>query len=254
MIVKTEAIVLSAMNYRDSSKIVRLYTRQFGKISVIAKGAREAKSKFRSSLEPMSYVTAVIYKSDNRELQLLSQCDAIVAFYHLTEDMEKMSAAMSVVELVDIVTHDEEQNDNLFTLLLNHLHVVNSATKSPIVALYYFETQLAVLLGLKPDLHKCSFCQKRVEGDMAKSEQFLLLSEGILCYECSENSPARKISASSLRVMQRMQEVESVESIMSLQLTPLVKEEVGRSLREHLQHHIEGFRGLRSEEVFGAIL
>ena len=107
MIVKTEAIVLSAMKFRDTSKIVRLYTREFGKVSVVAKGARDAKSKFRSALQPMSHVSAVIYKNDNRELQLLSQCDSITSFHHLTEDMEKMCAALSALELVDVVTHDE---------------------------------------------------------------------------------------------------------------------------------------------------
>ncbi len=254
MIVKTEAIVLSAMYYRDTSKIVRLYTRQFGKISVIAKGARDAKSKFRSALEPMSYVTAVVYKNDNRELQLLSQCDSISNFYHLTEDMPKMYAAMSAVELVGVVTHDEEQNDRLFNLLLNHLHVVNSATKNEVVALYYFETQLADLLGLKPNLKDCSYCLKDLENVMAEQARFTVLNEGVLCNECSATSPARTISASSLRVMQRMQKVETVESIMSLHLAPLEVDEIGRSLREHLTRHVEGFRGLRSEEVFGAIL
>lgn len=254
MIVKTEAIVLSSMNFRDTSKIARLYTEQFGKISVIAKGARDPKSKFRSSLEPMSYVSAVIYKNENRELQLLSQCDSKTVFYHLTEEMGKMHAAMSAVELVDIVTHDEERNENLFGLLLNHLHVVNTATKSEIVALYYFETKLAMLLGLMPNLHMCLHCQRKLDEDTKGQRRFVLMEDGVLCDECSSHSPKRKISPAALRIMQRMQDVGSADAIMSLQLTPLVKDEVGRSLREHLTMHVEGFRGLRSEEVFGAIL
>jgi DNA repair protein RecO (recombination protein O) len=254
MIVKTEAIVLSAMKFRDTSKIVRLYTKEFGKVSAIAKGARDAKSKFRSALEPMSYVTAVVYKNDNRELQLLSQCDSIVSFHHLTEEMEKMHAAMSAVELADSVTHDEEQNDRLFTLLLNHLQVVNSATKNAVIALYYFETKLSELLGFKPDVHNCSYCQRNIEEGMSEKARFVLHNDGILCVGCSESSTLNKISATSLKVMQRLQEVASINSLMSLNLTPSVKEEVGRSLRQHFHKHVEGFRGLRSEEVFAAIL
>ncbi|MBI5473011.1 MAG: DNA repair protein RecO [Ignavibacteriae bacterium] len=134
MIVKTEAIVLSAMKFRDTSKIVRLYTKEFGKVSVIAKGARDAKSKFRGGLEPTNHVACVIYRHSNRELQLLSQCDIVQSFRTLSDNLEKMFAALSAVELVDLVSHGEDENQTLFTLLLNHIRVVNDATNHPVAA------------------------------------------------------------------------------------------------------------------------
>ncbi len=253
MIVKTEAIVLSAMKYRDTSKIVRLYTSEFGKISVIAKGARDSKSKFRSALQPMSYVSAVIYKNDNRELQLLSQCDAIRTFRYLGENIEKMYAAMSALELVDIVTQDEEENKQLFMLLLDVLELVNTVTKSPSIALYYFETRLSDLLGFQANLYSCSCCEKSVEHMIAENAKFTLVSQGVHCPACS---PARSntISSATLRMLQRLQEIREPETLMDLDLSPLIHEEVRHSLRQHLYQHIEGFRGLRSEEVFAAIL
>lgn len=255
MIVKTEAIVLSAMKYRDTSKIVRLYTSEFGKVSVIAKGARDSKSKFRSALEPMSYVAAVIYKNDNRELQLLSQCDAIRSFRYLSEDMEKMYAAMSALELVDIVTQDEEQNMNLFMLLLNVLELVNAATKSPLIALYYFETKLSDLLGFQPNLYICSRCGKNVEKMITRNAMFTLATQGVFCSECSHHpSSLSTISSATLQILQKLQETQNPDTLMDLNLSPSVNEEVRHSLRQHLHQHIEGFRGLRSEEVFAAIL
>ena len=77
MIESTDAIVLRAIKYGDTSKIVTLYTRRFGKVAVIAKGARSAKSKFGSALEPMSLIQAVFYRKENREVQLLSQADLL---------------------------------------------------------------------------------------------------------------------------------------------------------------------------------
>lgn len=254
MIVKTEGIVLSKMKYRDTSKILRLYTREFGKMSVIAKGARDAKCKFRSALEPMSYVACVIYKNDNRDLQLLSQCDVVLPFRHLCEDMEKMSVGMSVVELVDIVAHEEEQNEALFTLILSVLKGVNAATKNAVSALYYFEMKLSGILGFSPQLHTCLHCGMQVEGDVMDTAAFVPTNDGILCRVCSESSGRSGISSSAVKVLQRLQAVETVDSIMNLNLSPSTKEEVRRSLRRHLTHHIEGFRGLRSEEVFAALL
>ena len=255
MIAKTEAVVLSAMKFRDTSKIVRLYTKEFGKVSVIAKGARDAKSKFRGSLEPMNYVGCVIYRNNNRELQLLSQCDIIQTFRSLSDSMEKMFAAMSAVELVDIVSHGEDENQTLFDLLLNHIRVVNSATKQPSLALYYFETKLSELLGFKPELMRCTHCENCMEREEENYRGYATTSSGILCANCSEGlNNAEKISTASLAVLQRLQAANVVDSIMDMQLQPGTHDEVQRSLRSHLQNHIEGFRGLHSEEVFAAIL
>jgi DNA repair protein RecO (recombination protein O) len=252
MIVKTEAIVLSAMKYRETSKIVRLYTREFGKLSVIAKGARDRKSKFRSALDPMNRVACVIYKNENRELQLLSQCDVVSAFRHLSEDMEKMRAAMAAIELIAVVTHDEEANDPLYALLVEMLETVNDATNDASVALYYFEMKLADILGFKPELYECSYCAKETSEETAKG--FSVSGSGVVCSECSENSSAaNKISAGTLKVLQRLQHAEKLESVLRIQLSRVTKAEVHDVLRRHLQNHIEGFRGLKSEEVFAAI-
>ena len=61
MIVKTEAIVLRGRKQGDTSKLATLYTRDFGKIDVIAKGAREQKSKFGGALEMFARSTVVLY-------------------------------------------------------------------------------------------------------------------------------------------------------------------------------------------------
>ena len=64
MIAKTEAVVLRSMKYRETSRIVSFYTKQFGKISGIVKGARSPKNAFGSALQPMSHVSLVLYKKD----------------------------------------------------------------------------------------------------------------------------------------------------------------------------------------------
>ena len=73
MITKSEAIVLKSMDFRDSSKIVTFYTRSFGKLKGIAKGARQMKSKFGAALEPITRVSLVLYKKEHRDLQLISE-------------------------------------------------------------------------------------------------------------------------------------------------------------------------------------
>ncbi|MEO6696024.1 MAG: DNA repair protein RecO, partial [Ignavibacteria bacterium] len=71
-IVKTDAFVLKSFRYGDTSKIVTLFTEDFGKISAIVKGARNFKSKLCGVLESMNYINAIIYLKSSRELQLVT--------------------------------------------------------------------------------------------------------------------------------------------------------------------------------------
>jgi len=73
------------MKFRDTSKIVSLYTRRFGRVSVVAKGARDRKSRFGAALEPMSHVSAVFYKKERSDLHLLSQCDLLNGFRRIAD-------------------------------------------------------------------------------------------------------------------------------------------------------------------------
>src|SRR3989304_672478 len=105
MIVSTDAIVLRSMKYGDTSKIVTLYSRKYGKIKVIAKGARSAKSKYGASLEPMTHSSIVIYKTEHRELHLLSKCEIASPFHKLNDDGDKMVVGLALVEIVNMVMH-----------------------------------------------------------------------------------------------------------------------------------------------------
>lgn len=254
MIVKTEAIVLSTIKYGDTSKIVRLYTREFGRLSVIAKGARGPSSKFRAILEPMNHIATVIYKKSNRELQLLSQCDLLRSFPSLSEDLEKMAVGVSALELVMRATHEEEPHGELFRLMLDLFETVSTATKSNTVALYFFESKLADLLGFRPNVDACHECGRRLSEDSLGEKEVKVTATGIVCGDCAPYGSGRAVSAGTLRVLQRLQVLDSCSAAMNLSLSASIDDEVREVLRQHLQTHIEGFRGLRSERVFSALL
>jgi DNA repair protein RecO (recombination protein O) len=117
MITRTDAVVLKSMKYRDSSKIVTFYSRRFGKVQGIAKGARQMKSKFGAALEPLSAVSLILYKKDHRELQLISQCDTLKTYKNIHSELERLAVGLSIIELLNQLTREEEGNDALYTLL-----------------------------------------------------------------------------------------------------------------------------------------
>jgi DNA repair protein RecO (recombination protein O) len=254
VIVTAEAVVLRTRKYRDTSLVATLLTRHQGKIGVIAKGARDRKSRLGPSLQVMNHVTVVYYHKTTRDLQLLTQCDLVRAYRGLSDDMEKMASGMATIELVDAVTPAEEANEELFDLLTQTLSAVNGATKNARNALYYFEMRLLQNLGFRPDLHVCCQCATPLEGGTPVRGAHMSI-HGIVCPSCSgKGFGMEPLSAPAVRVLQRLQEIENPEACTRMTLTPHVRGEVAGVLRRFLLGHVEGLRTLRSEEVFSSLL
>ena len=257
MIAKTEAIVLRSRKYRETSKILNLYTKEFGKLSVIAKGARGPKSKFGSSLQPLSHVSTVLYKHDHRELHLLTQCDSVTQFRRLAEDLEKFTAAMSVVEMVEYVAHGEERNEQLFGLALSVLKAINEAEKNAINIQYYFELHLSDVLGFKPNFHTCISCNNALDEEHigTKGGELRLGNGGVLCAGCSERVGARgSISLGALRVLQRLQDATEPGAVIQMKLSDHQGEEVKTTLMQYLQSHVGGLHRLKARPLASSIV
>jgi DNA repair protein RecO (recombination protein O) len=256
VIVKTEAVILHGMKYRESSKILRMYTRQFGKISVIAKGARQPRSRFGSALEPMSHVSAVFYKKDQRELHLLTQCDLVSSYRSIANSVERLAPAMAIVELVDSAAHPDEPNEGLFSALVDSLRAIDDATTNHSHILYSFELKLSDVLGFRPNLSTCAGCGNplRVETVAATGAELHLSAGGVLCAQCSRHGIGREtVSWNALSCLQRLHDVGNAAEAANVEMSATQRREVHHLLQRYLQRHVAGFDRLKSETVFQAM-
>lgn len=275
MIVKSEAIVLKSMCYRDTSRIVTFYSEQFGKISGIAKGARDTKNKFGSSLQPMTKVSLVFYKKDNRDLHLISQCDTIQAYKNIHSSIDRMSVAMSMLELMNQVTHDEEKNQNLYSLLNDSFEVLERSCENFASVFYAYQLRLASLYGFAPSFGKCVGCRKSLETPKGfYAHSFHIEKGAFYCAHCGESQRVptklvnhfsgeerllgpreriQKISAESANLLRQLSIV-PIESVVELTFSQVVGNELEECLRLYLQSHFEDLRPLRSSRVFKQII
>src|ERR1700733_7951160 len=130
MIVTTEAIVLRARKHGETSKIVTLYTLSYGKLNVIAKGARETKSKFGGALEMFARSTVVFYKRDKQDaLSLLSKAETISSHSGILKSLDRIETATAIVELILNSMHDEEANEKLFAMLNSTLDTIATSNE-----------------------------------------------------------------------------------------------------------------------------
>ena len=117
MIISAESIVLHSRRYGDSSRIVTLYTRELGKVNVVAKGVRTTKSTIGAALEPLSHCRCTIYHGRNKELHTLSQAETITQRRNLTT-LEHLQGGLMMCEAI-MRTQTQEQSDEHVYELLN---------------------------------------------------------------------------------------------------------------------------------------
>jgi DNA repair protein RecO (recombination protein O) len=249
------------MKYRDTSKIVTFYSKKFGKLKGIAKGARSMKNKFGSSLEPMSHSMLLIYKKEHRDIHLISQCDSIDSYRSLTNDLDRMSIALAVIELVNRVTHHEEQNERLFALLIETLSTLNSCEKDYGKYLQAFKLRLVELFGYKPDFDFCSKCGKSmILENNGKPIAFQLARGAIFCNKCYKLDNSAKnyqdqktvftsFSAPGLQIARKLLNAQW-STLSNLKYNAQIGNEIDELVRLYLQYHFDGLKTLKSIELF----
>jgi DNA repair protein RecO (recombination protein O) len=247
MIVETEAVVLHAMKYGETSKIVTLYSKKFGKIKIIAKGVRSQKNKFGSSLEPMTISSVVFYKKEQRDLHLLSKSEIAEPITKLQNDSERMATGLALVELVNMVMHDEEENKAVYQLLRQSLETIDGAERNHLNILIAFMLKMFGLFGFGISLSNCAVCKKNVE-ELHIQFANLRLSDGkFICSGCSEGAGfgGVKIDWGVLKSLHYLQNCD-VPKATVLALKHTTRNEMIATLESYLRYHIEGSRTLKS--------
>ncbi len=182
-IVKTLAVVIRTRRMGETSKLVTLYSEEFGKLKVTAKGARRPKSKFGAALEVMTEVQAVCYLREDRELQILSECDVLQSFPALLRDFRRLSFASAACESVDRITIEQEPNQRLYRCLTGVLPALEEVEPEQIESLFwYFQLRLAEALGYRPELSGCVSCNAALSG--CEAPYFSAGLGGGLCSDC----------------------------------------------------------------------
>lgn len=151
MIVKTEAIVLNARKFGDSSRIAVLFTKEYGILSALAKGAYQPKSKFGASIEPIGHTLVTFYKKPGADLHLLSTSELVNPFIHIRSSLECMASALMILESVSQTQINNEPNSDLFSVLCSALESLNANCEYPFSVFSAFQVKLAELLGFAMD-------------------------------------------------------------------------------------------------------
>lgn len=164
---RAEAIVLRRQPVTESSLIVTWFTREFGKLKTMAKGARRPKGPFLGKIDLFYRDEILFLRSKRSDLHLLHDCFLENPHRKLRESVARVAVASYVCESVEIATEPEDRNDKLFDLLAKILELLERDGNAVLVI--WFELQLLAATGWAPKWNEHTATTKVLASLSAKN-------------------------------------------------------------------------------------
>ncbi|MCK4641609.1 MAG: DNA repair protein RecO [Candidatus Marinimicrobia bacterium] len=247
-LIKTEALVLKTIPFQETSSIVRLFTKEQGKISVIAKGARRMKSALRGYLEPLNYIEAIYYFKITRDIQTLSKVDLLQSFFSNTRDIECTLYGTAVLEVIDKVVRDHQYDDEIFYLAVQILKNMDLHADQCIVLFADFLLAVADILGYKLDTSVCSQCKARL-----KTAIYNPGSGRLICRDCGRyTSSAYKLSEHEIQFLNDLPGC-NFDIEVNISVEPSAAERITQLLIKYLSYHLDYPLNLKSLSLLSEI-
>jgi DNA repair protein RecO (recombination protein O) len=245
--VKSRAIVLRSYKLGETSKLVVCYTRDYGKVRLVAKGGRKGGGRFGAALEPLMVSRVVFYLKEGRGLSLLSEAGIEREFPSMRRDVVRMAYGSAVVELIDRLIHERESDSGLFDNVERSLAEMDQADEEQLDdVLWRFELSLAAALGYSPELSRCVQCGS-ADGRVAGFSSRL---GGLVCARCAASGPGTALTTVSVAELLRLiaADVRSGSaSGVGVRLTRAERDVVTRTLHEFLEE--QGGQRLRIKSM-----
>lgn len=240
MIVRTDAVVLHAFDYGETSRIVRLLTRPHGVVGVLARGARRPTSQFGSTLQPMSYVQAVYYHRPQRGLQTLKEAAHVVRFKRLMNDVPRLTIGLRVIETVRLRVEEGEAHPLVLDLLVRTLEHIDDAEGPIPNAAPWFQLHLAALLGFAPDVQREDVLALGDEGGRLLLQSGTVLPAGAEISESGllasgDGLPASRAALRAFAVLART----DLATAARMRLAPDVRQEAEGLVEAYVRTHFE---------------
>ena len=243
-LVVTDAIVLHAFDYLESSRILKLVTRDAGVRSVLARGARRSKKRFGSALDLYAQGVAQLQMKAGRELDTLADFDVVRARPQVARDLSRFAGAGAIAELT-LRFAGEAGDAGLFEAVESALDSIGAAQPDETRA-FTLAGAWRILreLGIAPTVDTCAECHAPV--DPTAQAMFSHPAGGTLCERCGHLArTGRRLPPSARNALRRW---------LSGNEHSLMTADEGRAhqrlLREFLREHLTEDRPLRAFDAW----
>jgi DNA repair protein RecO (recombination protein O) len=235
---KLAAVVLRAVDYGESDRVVLLFSRERGKVSAFARGARASRRRFGGALQPFTLLSAELRERPGADLLGLESVAVERAFGGIRGDLARIACAGYAAELSRELVRDHEPHRDLFELLVAYLSALDAGPARP-AALRAFELGALRAAGFMPRLDACARCGA---GLPPGAVRFDAEPGGALCPDCAARAGPGSVplSPATLRALRTLQEGGLAAAEAETLAPP-----AGREAREVLTRFVEHLLGKR---------
>ncbi len=250
---KTEGIVLKRWDYREKDTMVRVLTRDFGKVTARAISSKKITSKLAGHLEP--FIVADFFFAKSKTIDIVAGSNTIMRNERLRTSLTHMAAGQYIAEIVDRLVEDREVDSLLFEYVVGIFEMLSQQERVNTLSVYAAVVQIFEYLGYRFELSACHVCKREV-GEFAGvvSEGAMKLHHdlrAIECGNCRSIEQVRELSADALRVMRFVQD-QSFDDVLRLRVDDGVWQEIDFLVRSIISYQLG--RVPVSEPVFLELL
>ncbi|MFH0840466.1 MAG: DNA repair protein RecO [bacterium] len=231
----TKAIILRNEPWNDYDSRVVFYTKEKGKLNLIARGTKKISSKLAGHLEPLNIIDLMVI--NGKSLGYAGGAVSIDCCSDIKQDLAKLEASSLVVKWFDQNFKSAEPDAESFYLLEAFLNLLNKVRSEPI---YYrllasiTILKLIVSLGHRPNLKTCSICQKDINNS---SLRFDLINNGAVCLSCqpNKNQLTMDISQACLEKLEMIMNNQFDQVIKSLKINHVLANELNLAVHNFIK-------------------
>ena len=226
MIKKIEGIVVSEIDYKESSKIINLLTPEYGVIGLIARGTKQVKNKLSGVTSKLTYgYFHVNYKENG--LSTLIEVDVINQFKNIRKSIDLMSYSLYLLELSDKVSK-HEGDKSIYNVLIASLKKIDEGYDYRVIT-NIFELKMLDYLGIRPVIDECVNCGNK--NDIVTISSY---RGGYLCKNCVKNETVVNIKTVKLL---RMFFYVDIDKISKLDISDNVRMELSQFISDYYDRY-----------------
>ncbi len=232
---KATAIVLRVTPFSETSSVVTLFTREAGKLSGLAKGARRPKGPFDAALDLLSTCRVVFLRKSSEALDLLTEAKLSRRFRWRGPELSRLYAGYYVAELLSELTDDYDAHPQLFDEADETLAELGFEPR-PAHRMLRFEMSALRILGHAPTLELCAECGGAVT--QASRVAFSSTAGGVLCSDCrGRHAQVVLVTPGVLRTLERFVDASS-DAWRRLEIDAGVRGELRGVVNNYMAHLI----------------
>lgn len=231
---RTPAIILKRRNFGESDRLLTVITPDYGKLDVLAKGARKPTSTKTGHVELFTVVDMLVNRG--RNFSIATQVELTTPYLPLREDLQRGAYASYTAELLDRFTMlGEDDFSTLYVLVTQTFQRLCDAREIRLATRYY-EIRLLDITGFRPELKRCLLSGETIQPE----DQFFSFAEGGVISPAAARHTTNlvPITLGALKVMRHMQR-SPYEQVYMLQIPDSVHNEVERLLLGYIAYILE---------------